>query len=74
MHDSGVEFDFYYFIMSQSYFKPVAVLRGRHQRILRYISNKSRYPNQNIFIVDIDGYVYLVPFVEDDKKVFGRKR
>ncbi len=32
--------------------------------------NKSKYPNQNIFIVDIDDYVYLVPFVEDDEIVF----
>jgi len=32
--------------------------------------NKSKYPNQNIFIVDIDNYIYLVPFVEDDEIVF----
>ena len=32
--------------------------------------NKSKYPNQNIFIVDIDNYVYLAPFVEDDEVVF----
>ncbi len=32
--------------------------------------NKSKYPNQNIFIVDIDDYVYLVPFVEEDEVVF----
>jgi len=32
--------------------------------------NKSKYPNQNIFIVDIDNYVYVVPFVEDDEVVF----
>ena len=33
-------------------------------------TNKSKYPNQKIFIVDIDNYVYLVPFVEDDEIVF----
>ena len=32
--------------------------------------NKTKYPNQNIFIVNIDNYVYLVPFVEDDEIVF----
>ena len=32
--------------------------------------NKSKYPNQKIFIVDIDNYVYIVPFVEDDDIVF----
>lgn len=32
--------------------------------------NKKRYPNQKIFVVNIGGYVYLIPFVEDDKKYF----
>ena len=32
--------------------------------------NKNRYPNQKIFIVTINNYVYLVPFVEDDEKIF----
>ncbi len=32
--------------------------------------NKSKYPHQKIFIVDIDNYVYIVPFVEDDDIVF----
>ena len=32
--------------------------------------NKVKYPDQNIFIVNIDNYVYLVPFVEDDEVVF----
>ncbi len=32
--------------------------------------NKAKYPNQSIFIVDINNYVYLVPFVEDDEVVF----
>jgi len=32
--------------------------------------NKKKYPNQKMFVVEIDHYVYLVPFVEDEKKVF----
>jgi len=34
--------------------------------------NKDKYPNQNIFIilVKIKDYVYLVPYVEDDKSIF----
>jgi len=32
--------------------------------------NKSKYTDQKIFIVDIDNYVYIVPFVEDDEIVF----
>lgn len=32
--------------------------------------NQERYPNQRIYIVEIDRYVYLVPFVEDDSEFF----
>jgi uncharacterized DUF497 family protein len=32
--------------------------------------NSSRYPNQMIFYVKINDYVYAVPFVEDDEKIF----
>ncbi len=32
--------------------------------------NQKRYPNQKIFVVIIDEYVYMVPFVEDDMKYF----
>jgi uncharacterized DUF497 family protein len=32
--------------------------------------NKSKYPNQYMYIIEIDDYVYAVPFVEDDEKIF----
>lgn len=32
--------------------------------------NKTRYPNQKMFVVVLDKYVYLVPFVEDEAKYF----
>ena len=32
--------------------------------------NKERYPNQRIFIVRIEDYVFLVPFVEDEEWIF----
>jgi len=32
--------------------------------------NSAKYPNQRIFIVNIDNYAYLVPFVENDKEIF----
>jgi hypothetical protein len=34
-------------------------------------ANKNKYPNQKIYVVQINSYVYLVPFVEkDDQTVF----
>lgn len=32
--------------------------------------NKKQYSHQKIFVVNVGGYAYLVPFVEDEKKVF----
>jgi len=32
--------------------------------------NKQRFPNQKISVVLIEGYVYLVPFVETASEVF----
>jgi len=32
--------------------------------------NTEKYPNQRVFIISIEDYVYLVPFVEDGKKIF----
>jgi len=38
--------------------------------ILAIIQNKKKYEHQEVYIVEIDQYVYAVPFVEDDKKIF----
>ena len=32
--------------------------------------NQERYPGQKIFVVNIDGYAFLVPFVESETEVF----
>jgi uncharacterized DUF497 family protein len=32
--------------------------------------NGDKYPNQRIFVIDIDGYVYLVPYVDTRKEIF----
>jgi hypothetical protein len=32
--------------------------------------NPERYPNQRVFLVKIEDYIYSVPYVEDDEKVF----
>jgi len=33
-------------------------------------TNKAKYPNQKIIVVNINEYAYLVPFVEDEEKIF----
>lgn len=32
--------------------------------------NIEKYPDQKIYIVNMDNYVYLVPFVETDDEIF----
>jgi uncharacterized DUF497 family protein len=32
--------------------------------------NQSKYPNQQVFLVKIEDYVYSVPYVEDEESIF----
>ena len=32
--------------------------------------NQRRYADQRVFVVNVQGYAYLVPFVESDTEVF----
>ncbi|OGW19895.1 MAG: toxin [Nitrospirae bacterium GWA2_46_11] len=32
--------------------------------------NPTKYPAQKVFLVKIEDYVYSVPYVEDDEKIF----
>ncbi|MHB8253353.1 MAG: toxin [Acidiferrobacter sp.] len=32
--------------------------------------NLAKYPNQSVFVVALDGYVYLVPYVEEPNGFF----
>ena len=47
----------------------VAIEEGQLLDILKH-HNDDKYPDQKIFVVNIDNYVYLVPFVEDEQKIF----
>ncbi|MBT9164733.1 MAG: hypothetical protein DDT23_00738 [candidate division WS2 bacterium] len=39
-------------------------------KILDIISNKTPYQHQFVYVLEIEGYVYYVPFVEDSEKIF----
>ncbi len=32
--------------------------------------NKAKYPNQRVFVVEVDEYACLVPYVESDNEIF----
>jgi uncharacterized DUF497 family protein len=33
-------------------------------------SNQKRYPGQRMYIIEVNSYAYLVPYIEDDTKIF----
>jgi len=32
--------------------------------------NPVKYPNQKVFLVNIENYIYSVPYIEDNEKIF----
>lgn len=47
----------------------LAIERGGLIDVMRH-ANPARYPNQRIMVVALDGYAYLVPFVEEPGAYF----
>jgi len=47
----------------------IAIESGNLVDILEH-PRKQKYPNQKIFVVNINNYIYLAPFVEDEEKIF----
>ena len=45
------------------------ILHGGLLDVLEH-PNKEQYPDQRIFVVDVEGYVYLVPYVETEESIF----
>ena len=47
----------------------VSINEGRLLTVLVHPDQK-KYPNQKVFVVEINKYAYLVPFVENSEKIF----
>lgn len=47
----------------------VAISERKLHDILEH-TNPAKYPNQRFYIVEIQEYIYVVPFVEDEVKIF----
>ena len=46
----------------------VSLIEG--ENVIAIVTGKGRYSHQKQFIVEMNRYVYVVPFVEDDEKIF----
>lgn len=47
----------------------MCLIRIEQKEVLDILDNRN-YPHQRIFVLEIDGYAYLVPFVEDKDGIF----
>jgi uncharacterized DUF497 family protein len=47
----------------------LAISQGRVLDVIEH-PNQDKYPSQRIFILAINQYVYLVPFVENEQNIF----
>jgi hypothetical protein len=45
------------------------IQRGEIVDILEH-QNQTKYPNQQYFVLNINEYIYYVPFVEDEERIF----
>ena len=48
----------------------VVAIENRHVVDIVQHPNKELYPNQLIFYINIRDYIYAVPFVDDNDKIF----
>lgn len=48
----------------------VAAINGGNTLAVTDHPQKKKYPNQRIYIVNLFGYAYLIPFVESGEKIF----
>jgi uncharacterized DUF497 family protein len=46
-----------------------AIYEGKLLDIIEH-SNKDKYPNQKVYIVEFNGYAWLVPFVKNGNTIF----
>ena len=46
----------------------VSLIEGGN--IISTVTGKGKYGHQKQFIVEMNRYIYVVPFIEDDQKVF----
>lgn len=47
----------------------MCLVKIEEQEVLDILENKN-YPHQRIFVLELDSYIYLVPFVENGDEIF----
>jgi uncharacterized DUF497 family protein len=47
----------------------LAIEQGQLLDVVKH-PNQEQYPNQSIYVINLQDYVYLVPFVQDGEMIF----
>jgi len=47
----------------------VTISEGKLHDVLAH-PNPAKYPDQRFYVIEIHEYIYIVPFVEDETKIF----
>ena len=45
-------------------------IENKNLRAILKHNNQEKYPKQKIYVIEINNYAYLVPFIENEKEVF----
>jgi len=46
------------------------ILEGKEALATIPHPNKKKFPNQKVYVIELRNYVYVIPFVEDEEKIF----
>ena len=51
-------------------FEELIVAIAEHDKLIDIIQNNGKYRDQKVLVVEIENYIYLCPFIENDNEIF----
>ena len=51
-------------------FEEIIVAIAEQDKLIDIIQNNEKYIDQKVLVIEIDDYIYLCPFIENDNEIF----
>lgn len=51
-------------------FEEIIVAIVEHDKLIDVIQNNGKYRDQKVLVVEMENYIYLCPFIENDNEIF----
>ena len=51
-------------------FEELIVAIAEHDKLIDIIQNNGKYRDQKVLVVEMENYIYLCPFIENDNEIF----